>query len=574
MRNRILTLCLLVALSMGSNQAFGATAKAGGACTKVGLKSGSLICTKVSGKLKWQIAKKAQTINYSAPSVASIADKQLNFSFFSTSKLAVVATSTTPDVCTLDKSLILVSGTPGLCRITLSQIGNAYFLTAKLIVVEIKVSGTNVIDFRLPGALLLSQGTYPVTATSSSNLPVLLTTSTDSVCTIANSTLTLLAAGTCTVVATQSGADFVPEATTVTQSVEISTTRVTADLPDTVSGFQIKPVYVVPSDATDNASDTNGYLTDILNEGNNYLKDQIGYSVPIDSTATGYDIQYLKSQYSTEYLRTHEAASANSTSDASVLLTEIKAMENSGDNRKDYIFFIEVPGFDGQYCGYAATPGIAAVVALENVSDTGTCKGESAAPFRNYTSKTWIHELIHNFGVDHTKDDPCDLMYGGALSARCPSSSPLTVDKERTRYVGTSSSQGPNLLSLRVWQGHTADAGLTANCFIDPVARLDGIQYAYCPTGTRNIGELNSCWASVSSVALQELVAGVWIDLGTGNYFTKFWGGDLPEFTCLDPTHYQYTVWKEITVDTPSIRRYRWIVNGRVNETLNVIWVK
>ena len=573
MRNRILTLCLLVALSMGSNQAFGATAKAGGACTKVGLKSGSLICAKVSGKLKWQIVKKTQSINYSAPSQASVADKQLDFSFSSSSKLAVVVTPLTPDVCTLGKSLILILGTPGLCRLSLNQNGNVFYFAAKSILVEIKISGTNVIDFRLPGALLLSQGTYPLTATSSSNLPVTLTATTTSICTIADFVLTLLAAGTCTIVATQSGADFIPEATTVTQSVEISTIRVLADLPDTMSGFQIKPVYVVPSDATDNAYDTNGYLAGILDEGNNYLKDQIGYSVPIDRTATGYDIQYLKSQYTTEYLRTHEAATDNSATDASVLLTEIKAMENPGDNRKDYIFFIEVPGFEGKYCGYAATPGIAAVVALENVSDTGTCKGDSAAPFRNYTSKTWIHEMVHNFGVGHTTDDSCDLMYGGGASARCSSSQTLTVDKERTRYVGTSSSQGPNILSLRVWQGHTADVNLTANCFIDPVARLDGIQYAYCPTGTRAIGELDRCWSGVDSVSFEELIGGVWVFQGTGNYSAKIWGGDQTQYSC-GGGNFPYSVWNQVTVQNPGIHHYRWIVNGQTGKELNVIWVQ
>lgn len=556
---------------MGSSQAFGATAKAGGVCTKVGLKSGSLICTKVSGKLKWQIVKKAQTIKYSVVSQASIADKSVKFTFSTSSKLAVTATPLTPAVCTLGKSVILISGSSGLCRFSLKQGGNAYYLAAKSVLVEFKVYGTNVIDFHLPGALLLSQGTYQLSSTSSSNLPVTLTSTTISVCTVTNSLLTLVQAGTCTIVASQNGADLIPAADPVTQSVEISTNRVTADLPDTVSGFQIKPVYVVPSDATDNSYDTNGYLTGILDEGNSYFNGQIGYTIPVDRTAAGYDIQYLKSQYSTEYLRTHEDSTDPSTTDASLLLTEIKAMENPGDNRKDYIFFIEVPGFDGKYCGYASTPGMSAIVALQNITATGICRGKSAPFFENYTSKTWVHELIHNFGVDHTMDDPCDLMAGGG--SPCTSTVKYTMDKERTRYVGVSSAQGPNILSLRVWQGHTSDMGLRADCILNPIARLDGVQYAYCPTGTRAIGELHSCWSSVSSVSLEELVGGVWVSQGAGNFFTKFWGGALPKLVCPDP-NYQYSVWKEVSVDNPGIRHYRWIVNGRVNEELNIIWVR
>jgi len=556
---------------MGSSQAFGATAKVGASCAKIGLKSGSLICTKVNGKLKWAIVKKAQTIKYSSVSQTTIAQKTVNFSYSSSSKLTVTAKTLTPDVCTLGKLTILISGTPGTCRISLKQNGNAYYLPAKALLVEFKVYGTNVIDFRLPGALLLSQGTYQLSATSNSNLAVILTSNTPTTCAIANSLLTLLQAGTCTVVASQGGEGLIPPATPVTQSVEISTNRVTADLPDTISGFQIKPVYVVPSDATDNSYDTNGYLAGILDGGENYLQGQIGLRIPIDRTANGYDIQFLKSQYSTEYLSTHQSTTYKDASDAKVLLSEIGAMENPGDNRKDYIFFIEVPGFEGKYCGYAAIPGMTAVISLQNISATGACTGKSAPFFDNYTSKTWVHELMHNFGVDHTLNDPCDLMAGGETVGTCDSTVRYTMDKERTRYVGASA-QGQDILKLRVWEGYTHDQSLKADCILNPVARQDKTQYAYCPAGTRPIGELTSCWSGVSSVSLEESIGGVWTSLGTGSYTTSFWGGDLPNRTCINPS-FPYAVWKEVTVDSPGLRHYRWIVNGRVNESLDIIWV-
>lgn len=573
MRNRILTLCLLVALSMGSNQAFGATAKAASACTKAGQKSGFLICTKISGKLKWKIVMKAQSIKYSAPTQATVSDGAVAFTFYASSNLPVSVSSLTPDICTLGKSQILISGQPGLCQFSLKQNGNAYYLPANPAVGQLSIYGINIIDFRLPGALLLSQASYPITASSSSNLVVTLVSATPLVCTLNQLTLVLLKAGTCTVTANQSGEGFFQAATPVTQSVEISTARVLGDLPDTISGFQIKPIYVVPSDATDNSYDTNGYLSGILDEGNNYLKNQIGYSVPIDSTATGYDIQYLKSQYSTEYLRTHAETKDASASDAAVLMTEIKAMENPGENRKDYIFFLEVPGFNAQFCGLAATPGMIAVVALQNVSNAETCGGTSETPFENYTSKTWIHELIHNFGVDHTPNNSCDLMYGGGSAGPCTSPEGITVDKSRTRYVGTSSSQGPNILGLRVWQGHTEDAGLTADCFVKPVTRLDGILYAYCPTGTRAIGELDRCWQSVDSVSFEELIGGVWVSQGSGNYSSKTWGGGLTNYGSCS-TNYPYSAWSEVTVLNPGIRHYRWLVNGQIGTQLNIIWVR
>jgi len=570
MRNRILTICLLVALSMGSSQVFAATAKAGGACTKVGLKSGSLTCAKVNGKLKWQIVKKAQTIKYSVTAQASIADKSVNFTYSASSKLVVTATPLTPDVCTLGKSAILILGSSGLCRFSLRQNGNAYYLAAKSVLVAIKIYGTNVIDFHLSGVLLLSQGTYQLSATSSSNLPVTLTSTTISVCTITNSLLTLVQAGTCTIVASQNGVNLIPAADPVTQSVELWTNRVTADLPDTVSGFQIKPVYVVPSDATDNSYDINGYLAGILNEGNSYLNGQIGYTVPVDRTVTGYDIQYLKSRYSTEYLRTHAQSSTEETTDAYLLMSEIKAMDNPGDNRKDYIFFIEVPGFSDSFCGMADRPGISAVVALQNVTATGICRGKSAPFFENYTSKTWVHELLHNFGVSHTLDDPCDLMAGSPeTQGTCTATVRYTMDKERTRYVG-SSAQGQDILKLRVWKGYTDNQNLQADCLLDPVLRQDGKHYAYCPTGTETIGALQYCWSSINSVSLEEQTNGVWVSLGGGSHWNQPWGTRV-SWKCSNPN---YTApWKELTVNIPGVRHYRWVINGQVAEELNVIWV-
>ncbi len=573
MRNQILIIGLLVAMSMGSSQAFGATAKAGDTCTKVGLKSGSFICTKVSGKSKWEVVKKAQAIKYSAPKKASVSDASVAFAFYASSNLAVLAASLTPSICTLGKSEIMISGQPGICQFSLRQNGNLYYLPAKPILFHLSIYGINAIEFHLPGALLLSQVTYPITATSSSNLPVTLVSGTPTVCSIAESTLALLRTGTCTITASRGGEGFFPAAISVTQSVEISTARVLGDLPDTFSGFQIKPVYVVPSDAVDNSYDTNGYLSGILDEGNNYLKNQIGYTVPVDSTVTGYDIQYLKSQYSTEYLRTHAATTDPAFTDASVLLMEIKAMENPGENRKDYIFFIEVPGFEGQYCGLAATPGIAAVVALENISETRTCRGASAPSLKSYTSKTWIHELIHNFGVGHTPNDACDLMYGGGTAGACTSPDGTTIDKSKSLYVGTSSSQGPNILGLRVWQGHTSDVGLTADCFVNPVTRLDGISYAYCPTGTRQIGEIDRCWQTVDSVSFEELIGGIWVSRGNGNYASKTWGGGLPNYGSCG-TNFPYSAWNEVTVVNPGIHHYRWVVNGSAGTELNIIWVR
>ena len=252
-----------------------------------------------------------------------------------------------------------------------------------------------------------------------------------------------------------------------------TTTRVTNDQDDVVSGFQVKAIYVVPADGDDHSYDTNGYIAGILDEGTKYLQSQLGLRVPIDRNAFGYDIQYLKSNYTTADFEA---------SDGSVdgLMAESLALENPGPNRKNYIFFVDVKIFSrGAACGLADSPGLSAVVAIwKRVgARTGRCVGESRQ-FENSASSTWVHELIHNFGVDHTPDDPCDLMAGAKTPGICPTNARITIDKERTRYVG-SPLQGQDILRLRVWKGLTDKIDLEAHCSLNPVPRTDGFNYAY-----------------------------------------------------------------------------------------------
>lgn len=143
------------------------------------------------------------------------------------------------------------------------------------------------------------------------------------------------------------------------------------------------------------------------------------------------------------------------------------------------------------------------------------------------------------------------------------------MDKERTRYVGTSV-QGQDILKLRVWKGYTDNQNLQADCTLDPVSRQDGMHYAYCPTGTQTIGALTYCWSSISSISLEELVSGVWTSLGVGSQWNQPWGSRI-SWKCSDPNY--AAPWKQITVNTPGIRHYRWVINGQPKEELNVIWV-
>lgn len=78
---------------------------------------------------------------------------------------------------------------------------------------------------------LLSDAPFALTATASSGLPVTFSTSTETVCTITATTVTLLAAGQCTITASQSGDDEFPPAPDVTHSFMVITPVTSVHLP-------------------------------------------------------------------------------------------------------------------------------------------------------------------------------------------------------------------------------------------------------------------------------------------------------------------------------------------------------
>lgn len=530
-------------------------ARAGQSCTKAGLKSGSLVCTTLKNKLIWQLVKKKQSISASYPAKIELTFQELPIDYAATSGLPVQGFSLVPNICTLHERKISLSAA-GYCIIRFSQIGNSQYSSASLLEIKFLILGNNEIDFSPPTSMALSNSPYSLVASSTSGLPVVFASTTPDICSVLEVTLTLVNAGSCIIVASQSGSELYVEAQTVHASILISNARVMSDQPDSVNGFQVKIIYVIPSDGIDHSYDTNGYIARVLEEGNKFLRSQIGLQIPIDKNVTGYDVQFLKSKQPTSYF-----LSAKYLDDE--LLAESLLLENPGSNRKSYIFFIDVEILaNGLACGYASIGGMTAVIAIGS-----ECTRESHN-LKNYAAHTWPHELMHNFGVEHSPDDPCDFMRGEKTLGTCPWSTPWTIDKERTRYVG-SSAQGQDILELPVWEGYTAKDHW-AKCLLNPVPRSDGFKYAYCPTGTQTIGALSYCWESLASISLEEFVDGAWKSLGAGNHFSDPWGSKT-SWRC----NSGYTApWKQLTVTNPGISLYRWMVNGRESEQFKVIWVR
>jgi hypothetical protein len=120
-----------------------------------------------------------------------------------------------------------------------------------------------------------------------------------------------------------------------------------------------------------------------------------------------------------------------------------------------------------------------------------------------------------------------------------------------------------------VWKGYTSDQTLRASCTLQSsqIPRSDGLKYAICPIGSQIIGALTYCWSSITSVELQVWKNNSWESLGEGKNYSEPWGKYV-NWKCSNST----APWKEVTVNSPGIQKYRWMINGREGEVFNIIW--
>ena len=135
----------------------------------------------------------------------------------------VTFASTTASVCTVSGSTATMVGA-GTCSIKASQAGNANYNAAPNVTQSFNIGKVaQTISFTNPGSQTYSPGgTVALAATGgASGNPLTFASTTASVCSVSGSTVTMLAAGTCSIKASQAGnANFEP-ATNVTKSFNI-----------------------------------------------------------------------------------------------------------------------------------------------------------------------------------------------------------------------------------------------------------------------------------------------------------------------------------------------------------------
>ena len=168
------------------------------------------------------VSSATQTISFSTITKKTLAQSPVTLSVTASSGLPVTFSTTTPTVCTVSGTTLTLL-TAGTCTVVASQAGNTVYAAAASVTRSFTVSKvTQTISFSTITKKTLAQSPVTLSATASSRLPVTFSTTTPTVCTVNGNKLTLLTAGTCTVVASQAGNTVYAAAASVTRSFTVS----------------------------------------------------------------------------------------------------------------------------------------------------------------------------------------------------------------------------------------------------------------------------------------------------------------------------------------------------------------
>ena len=163
-----------------------------------------------------------QTINFGAIAAQKVGTP-LTLSATATSGLVVSFASSTTGVCTVSGSTATFVAA-GTCMITASQAGNNVYAAAASVTQSFTVAAASPTTQTISFSAIAAQtvGTpLTLSATATSGLAVSFASSTTGVCTVSGTTATFVAAGTCTITASQAGNANYAAATPVTQSFSV-----------------------------------------------------------------------------------------------------------------------------------------------------------------------------------------------------------------------------------------------------------------------------------------------------------------------------------------------------------------
>jgi hypothetical protein len=196
-----------------------------GTCTLVADQIGNAVYASAPSVSQSFTVKQIQTINFPMISDKNEDSKKFNLEATTSSGLVILYTSTTPSICTVAGRTVTILGA-GVCTINAAQAGGVksgvVYAPATDVTRSIIIKGNQTITFGALSDIPYTSADFDPGASASSTLPVIYTTNTPAVCTIVSNNVHIVAPGTCSVTATQSGGMAGP----LTYDAAVSITRV------------------------------------------------------------------------------------------------------------------------------------------------------------------------------------------------------------------------------------------------------------------------------------------------------------------------------------------------------------
>jgi hypothetical protein len=165
-----------------------------------------------------------QTITFAALANRPLGTQPFAVSATASSGLPVSFSSLTTAVCTVTGSTVTLVAV-GACTVRASQPGNVNYAAAPNVDQSLTVTSgllSQTITFGALSSKTLGTPPFTVSATASSGLPVTFSSLTTAVCTVSGSMVTLVAAGTCTIRASQAGNTTYAPASSVDQTLSVT----------------------------------------------------------------------------------------------------------------------------------------------------------------------------------------------------------------------------------------------------------------------------------------------------------------------------------------------------------------
>jgi len=177
----------------------------GGTCTVRAAQAGNVNYASAAPVVQsFTVSPAAQSIAFAALPAVPFGTPPFAVSGSASSGLSVSFASTTPAVCTAGGVVTILAA--GTCSLQATQPGDTRYAAAPVVVNNFAVTpGAQSITFAALLPRTLGAAPVPVSATASSGLPVIFSSLTPAVCMVQGVQITLVAAGLCTILASQPG---------------------------------------------------------------------------------------------------------------------------------------------------------------------------------------------------------------------------------------------------------------------------------------------------------------------------------------------------------------------------------